>query len=162
MAVSPIRPTDDAARTLALEILQNVKIAALGVIEPESQMPMVTRISLSFDAEAAQPLTLISSLSAHTTALRDAPVASLLVGDPGPKGDPLNSPRLTLQCKAAFIDRQSDAHAKMRQQYLLTHPKSKLYIDFADFAFVRFDIIHAYLNGGFGKAFHLTPEDFRA
>ncbi len=162
MAVSPIRPTDDAARALAQEILQSAKTAALGVIEAGTQMPMVTRVSVYFDSQTAAPVSLISSLSAHTKALRTAPQASLLLGEPGPNGDPLNTPRLTLQCKASFIDRQSEAHTEMRQQYVLAHPKSKLYIDFADFSFVRFDVIRAYLNGGFGKAFHLSPKDLQA
>ena len=47
----------------------------------------------------------------------------------------------------------------LRAHYLATHPKAKLYIDFADFNFVGFEVEAGHLNGGFGKAFRLTPAD---
>ena len=60
---------------------------------------------------------------------------------------------------ATFITRNDTAFTELRDHYLITHPKAKLYIDFADFNFVAFDIQSADLNGGFGKAFHLTASD---
>jgi hypothetical protein len=105
------------------------------------------------------PVTLVSDLSHHTQALKADPVCSLLVGEPGDKGDALTYPRLTLLARADFLRHGEPGHAEMRAQYLRQHPKAKLYIDFADFSFVRFAITGAHLNGGFGKAFVLTPED---
>lgn len=119
---------------------------------------MVTRIAIARD-RAGQPLTLISDLSQHTRALAADPRASLLVGEPGPKGDPLTHPRLTLQVNAVFVDRDLAQAEGLRDTYLAQHPKAQLYIDFADFRFVRFTVIEAHLNGGFGKAFSLTPDD---
>ena len=83
----------------------------------------------------------------------------MLLGEPEDRGDPLTHPRITLQCVARFIPHKSPDYAKMRDHYLITHPKSKLYIDFADFSFALFDVRDAHLNGGFGKAFRLTAED---
>ena len=53
-------------------------------------------------------------------------------------------------------------HNTLRDLYLARFPKAKLYIGFTDFAFYRFDIAKAHLNGGFGKAFVLTPADLGA
>ncbi|GGH54044.1 pyridoxamine 5-phosphate oxidase [Frigidibacter albus] len=155
---SPIRPTDHEARALARSLITTARFAALAVLTPGSGAPAVTRIALGLDA-AGLPLTLISSLSAHTKALQASPRAGLLVGEPGPKGDPLTHPRLSLDTLAEFVDRTSPDHAALRTLWLASHPKSKLYIDFADFSFVRLRPLGAALNGGFGRAFVLAPED---
>ena len=113
---------------------------------------MVTRVAVG--VIGASPVILVSDLSAHTSALKISPVASLLVGEPGPRGDPLTHPRLTLQVRAAPAEKPA-----CREAWLAFHPKSALYIDFADFLFFRLDVMEAHLNGGFGKAYRLTPED---
>jgi putative heme iron utilization protein len=48
---------------------------------------------------------------------------------------------------------------QIRSRYLMRHPKSALYADFADFAFWMIEPERASLNGGFGKAYALTPKD---
>ncbi len=89
------------------------------------------------------------------------PVCSLLVGEPMGKGDPLTYPRLTLQCRAQFVARPGTDHDALRALYLAQQPKAKLYIDFGDFNLVRLIVTDAHLNGGFGQAYRLTPEDVR-
>ncbi|CUH89561.1 heme utilization protein HutZ [Phaeobacter sp. CECT 5382] len=153
----PIRPTDDEARSLAQTLMQSAGYAALATITATGA-PLVTRVAFGL-CPAGQPISLISSLAAHTQALQDTPAASLLVGEPGEKGDPLTHPRLSLMAQALFVDNQSPQHADLAAHYLRSHPKAKLYIGFADFSFVRFEISEGLLNGGFGKAFHLTPAD---
>ena len=156
----PIRPTDDEARTLARSLIDGATYGAIGVLDPESQTPMVTRIAIGTDTDGT-PVTLVSDLSAHTRALKANAACSLLLGEPGDKGDPLIHPRLTLQCHARFLHHADDGHAALRAHYLASHPKAKLYVDFGDFAFVRFTIVSALLNGGFGQAFRLSESDFR-
>jgi len=150
--ISPIRPTDDDARALAQGIIRAARFGALGVIDPQGA-PMVTRIAVVPGPDGL-PLTLISTLSAHTGALATAPACSLLLGEPGPKGDPLTHPRLTLQCVAETADK-----AGLRAHYLRHYPKAQLYYDFIDFRLLHLRPTHAYLNGGFGRAFHLKAAD---
>ena len=152
MTKSPIRPTDDDARKLARTLIDNAEFGAIGVLVDGA--PMVSRISIATHPDGT-PLTLISDLSLHTKALRENPSASLLLGEPGERGDPLTHPRITLQVQAEFLEK-SEALAKT---YLAQHPKAKLYIGFADFNFVRLRPTHAHLNGGFGKAFNLSAAD---
>ena len=152
----PFRPVDAEARALARRLLDSASFAALGVLE--HGQPAVTRIAFATTPEGA-PLSLISDLSTHTAALRADPACSLLIGEPEGKGDPLTHPRLTLQARAQFIPQGSAAHVALRAHYLGLRPKAQLYIDFADFHLVRFDVSHALLNGGFGKAYRLTPGD---
>lgn len=150
------RPTDQGARELARRLINTALYGSLGVVHPDTGKPHVTRIALGTDANGF-PITLISDLSLHTRALKLDNSCSLLIGQPESKGDPLTYPRLTIEAKAVPVLKE-----KLRNHYLESHPKSKLYIDFADFNFVRFEPISADLNGGFGKAFQLTAEDLQA
>ncbi|MGR3320380.1 MAG: pyridoxamine 5-phosphate oxidase [Pseudooceanicola sp.] len=154
----PIRPTDDKARTLARGLLRDATFAALGVIAPGTGAPMVSRVALA-TAPDRRPVSLISDLSAHAAALKANPAASLLVGEPGDRGDPLTHPRLTLQCRASFLRHGEAGHADLAAHYVALRPKATLYADFADFFYALFDIDSAFLNGGFGKAYRLTAAD---
>lgn len=153
---SPFRPVDNDARALARKLIDEARYAAIGVLE--NGAPAVTRIAFATTPEGS-PLSLISDLSSHTQSLEADATCSLLVGEPGDKGDPLTHPRITLSAKARFVARSSEDHAVLRAHYLRQIPKAQLYIDFADFRLVRFDVSSALLNGGFGKAFKLGPDD---
>lgn len=154
----PFQPADDAARTLARALIRDATYAALATVQPNTALPSVTRIALATDG-MGKPISLISTLAAHTTALATAPACALLIGEPGDKGDPLTHPRLTLHCTARIIQRDTPAHHALRDRYLALRPKAKLYADFADFHFVRFELTDGMLNGGFGKAYLLAPGD---
>lgn len=149
---SPIRPTDQEARSLARSLTRDARFGALGVIDPATTAPMVTRIAVAWIEEA--PHILISDLSHHTGALAKNPKCSLLLGEPKSKGDPLTHPRITLQCMANAADKST-----LRTAWLTLQPKSKLYFDFADFRMLRLNVEVAHLNGGFGKAYTLTSTD---
>ena len=153
----PLRPTDDEARALARSLMEGAAHGALGVLDPGTGWPHVTRVAVALVAGA--PLTLISALSHHTGALRADLRCSLLVGEPGPRGDPLTHPRLTLLARARFVAPDDPERPALRAAWLERHPKAKLYVDFADFAFVRLEPSGAHLNGGFGRAYRLGPED---
>lgn len=148
----PIRPTDEEARALARGLVAGARFGALGVIDPEGGGPLVTRVAVGWDGAAA--LILVSDLSLHTRALAADPACSLLVGEPGPRGDPLTHPRLTLVARAEAADK-----AGLREMWLAAHPKAALYYDFVDFRMLRLVPRLAHLNGGFGRAFRLTAED---
>ena len=156
MVNDPFRPVDDDAPALARHLIDAATYAALAVLE--SGRPTVSRIAFATTPEGA-PLSLISDLSSHTTALHANPVCSLLVGEPEDRGDPLTHPRLTLQATARFVMRGSAQHSTLRAHYLAQRPKATLYIDFGDFHLVHFDVQNAFLNGGFGKAYRLGADD---
>ncbi|MTI19121.1 HugZ family protein [Rhodobacteraceae bacterium RKSG542] len=155
-----IRPTDDEARRLAKGLIHTSLFGSLAVLEPETGYPFVSRVGVSVDVDGS-PYILISTLSAHTSGLKQDPRASLMVGSPG-KGDPLAHPRLSLSGQFEKVERTSDEHERLRARYLLRHPKAKLYIDFPDFAFFRMNMERGSLNGGFGKAFLLSPDDLHS
>ena len=155
---NPVQPADAAACAQARNLLAGARFGALAFTDAETGTPGISRIALGLDA-AGGPVTLISSLSAHHAALRQSPLAALMVGEPGPKGDPLTHPRLMIRVEARFVERAGADHAALRDQWLATHHKAKLYMDFGDFGFVRLVPQSAFLNGGFGRAVRLAPDD---
>lgn len=152
-----LRETDAEAVRLARTLLRTARHAALAVFDPAGGAPLASRVALATDCDGA-PLILVSALSAHTPALDADPRCSLLVGEPG-KGDPLAHPRMTIVCRASRIARDAPEHARIERRYLARQPKAKLYAGFGDFAFFRLEPEKASLNGGFGKAYHLTRAD---
>lgn len=154
----PIRPTDENARNLAKSLLDGARWAALSTLD-ETGSPSASLVSFALDHDRA-PVLLVSALSSHTVHLKNDPRCAMLVGEPG-KGDPLAHPRVTISCKAEFIARPSAENDRLRPLYLARQPKSELYIDFGDFTFVKLHMLSASLNGGFGKAYRLTPDDLR-
>ncbi|MCV3273670.1 HugZ family pyridoxamine 5'-phosphate oxidase [Roseobacter sinensis] len=153
-----LQPVDAAVRRTAKTFLRSARHAALATLDPASGIPMASRISVATDS-AGQPLFLISQLSGHFGALEADPRASVLLGEPG-KGDPLAHPRITVFGRAQRI--ADESRALLRARFLARHPKAALYADFGDFAFWRLQIEGASFNGGFGKAYQLTPEDLCA
>ena len=156
-APSPIRPTDDDARALARRLIGTARFGALAVLHPDTGLPHVTRVAIATEGSGS-PVTLISELSLHTRALHADPRACVLLGELEDRGDPLTHPRLSLDVMARFVPRGA-LHDSLRARWLQHHPKAKLYVDFADFAFVQLVPRGAALNGGFGKAFQLGAGD---
>ncbi len=156
---NPIRETDEAARKQARLLLRGSRFGAIAAMDPQTGYPNCSRVLLGTANDGA-PVILVSELSAHTKALLADPRSSLLVGEPG-KGDPLAWPRLTVQCDAQPIERQSDDDQAIRSRFIRRHHKAALYADFADFLFIRLNPVRASLNGGFGKAYLLSADDLK-
>ncbi len=154
-----ILETDQQARALATRLVRTARFGALAVLHADTGAPFASRVAVATACDGV-PVILVSRLSEHTSGLLSDPRSSLLLGEPG-KGDPLAHPRISLVCTAARIDRDDPRHASVRSRFLRRHPKSALYADFADFLFFRLELLSASLNGGFGKAYRLAPEDIR-
>ena len=152
-----LRETDDDARRLARVLLRGARQMALAVIDPATGFPSVSRALTATDLDG-MPVILVSALSGHTKGLLADARCSLLAGEPG-KGDPLAHPRITVQCSAQSVERESTAHALLRLRFLGRHPKAALYVDFPDFRFFRLIPQSASLNGGFGRAYILSGAD---
>ena len=154
---SVLRDTDDEARRLARILVRGARHMALAVLDPASGFPSASRVLTGTDLDGV-PVILVSALSGHTKGLASDPRCSLLAGETG-KGDPLAHPRITVQCIAEKVERDSRNHLRIRERFLDRHSKAKLYIDFQDFCFFRLVPQSASLNGGFGRAYALAGSD---
>ena len=153
----PFRPMDDEARATLARLL-SLGHAALAFTDPATGTPGISRIAFARDPEVG-PLTLISSLTQHHGALLAHPDCAVMLGEPGAKGDPLTHPRLMIRARACFVAADDPARPALRARWLERAPKAGLYIDLADFAFVRLSPVSALLNGGFGRAYRIDLAD---
>jgi heme iron utilization protein len=153
---SVLREVDAEAIRLARTLLRTSRHGALAVLNAESGAPGVSRVGVSTAIDGT-PIILISRLAPHTAALLKDCRCALLLGEAG-KGDPLAHARISIDCLATEVDRDSPEHARLRRRYLNHQPKAALYADLGDFRFFKLEPQHASLNGGFGKAYALTPE----
>lgn len=155
--IDPINKTDDQALELVQKLVVENRYAALAVNEPESNIPLVSRIAFAYCANQGLFFA-ASDLSLHSKCLLLRDDCSLLIGEAG-KGDGLAHPRVTIVGKVSRMSNDWTGRAQCREAFLARHPKAELYIDFADFGFYPLAVERAFLNGGFGKAYHLTKED---
>ena len=141
----------------ARALLRAARHAALSYLAPDGA-PGISRIALGLD-DLGVPVSLVSSLTQHAPALKANPACALMVGEVGARGDPLTHPRLMIRAKGVFVAPEDHARPALRAKWLKDHPKSKLYVDFADFTFVRLQVTSALLNAGFGRAHPLSAAD---
>ncbi len=148
---------DAAAILRAKTVIRSARFGALAVIEPGSGWPLASRVGVATDTDGS-PLILVSQLASHTPALKADGRVSLLLGEPG-KGDPLAHARITLCCRAQVLARGTPSYDHAERRYLARNPKAQLYAGLGDFTMVRLEIEHASFNGGFGRAYEMTPAD---
>ena len=154
----PIRPTDVDACKQARLLLQQARHGAIAFLDPQSNAPMVARIAIAWLDIIPGLLFLASDLSRHAAAIGHDGRVSIMAGEPG-RGDPLAHPRISVAGIALPVAADAPQLRLWREQWLERHPKSALYVDFADFRFYRLEIREAFLNAGFGKAYMLEPGD---
>ena len=155
--IDPVRKTDDEALELTRKLLSETKYSSLAVNDIASEFPLVSRVAASFSKDTGLFFA-GSDLSLHSKCLVQDNKCSLMLGEPG-KGDGLAYARITLVGTTVRMANGHEERAKFRQVFLETHPKAELYIDFGDFGFYPIKLERAYLNGGFGKAYHLNKDD---
>lgn len=148
--MDPYRPLDDDGRATLARCLVSAS-AALATLR--GGRPMVTRTACLW-LEGMGLTLLVSDLSDHAAALAADPACSLLLGEPGGRGDPLTHPRLTVTGDARPADK-----AALRDAWRRARPKTTLYYDFADFRPWRVQPVEAMLNAGFGRAYRVPPAE---
>lgn len=153
---SVLREVNADAIKLARTLLRTARQGALAVLNVETGAPAVSRVGVCTDMDGT-PIILTSRLAPHTAAILEDPRCALLLGEPG-KGDPLAHPRISIDCLATEVERDSPEHLRLRTRYLSHQPKAKLYVDLGDFRFFKLEPASASLNGGFGKAYAMTPD----
>ena len=119
-----IRETTSEAIDLARQLMGDAQFAALGVLEPQTGIPLVSRVAIAAQLDGS-PLILASDLSGHCKALVQDGRASLLFGEPEDKGDPLVHPRVTVIGEMSKLSREDHSHEARREFWLKKTPKSK-------------------------------------
>ena len=150
-------PADFNPVAVARTLLRATRAGTLATIDRNTGHPFASLVNVATDVTGA-PMILTSRLSTHTANLEADGRASVLLAETG-KGDPLAHPRLTVLGAMTAVARDNEDGQRVRRRFLARHPKSELYVDFADFSFWRMDVVSAHLNGGFARAADLKASD---
>ncbi|MEM8620110.1 MAG: DUF2470 domain-containing protein [Actinomycetota bacterium] len=124
----------------------------------ESGHPYTSIVPIS-TVDAGAPVVCVSQLAEHTINLRRDPRASVLVhAAHDALRDPLALPRITLVGSFVPFDPDADTVAT----HTALHPHSRAYLDFPDFEWWRFELLHARFVGGFGVMGWVSAEEYAA
>jgi heme iron utilization protein len=148
---------DFDAKTIAKALLRATRSGTLATLDRNTGHPFASLVNVATDLDGS-PLILVSRLSTHTANLERDGRASLLFASGG-RGDPLAHPRLTVLGTFAPVVGTAEAGPRIRRRFLARHPKSELYVGFADFSFWRMSVTSAHLNAGFARAADLEGSE---
>jgi putative heme iron utilization protein len=144
---------DAPAPVIARRLLRTALTATLGTVN-EDGSPHVSFLAYATRMDGT-PLLLLSRLAVHTRNLQRDPRMALLVADaPRPRGDPMDSARVSLAGTIRLTDDPVD-----RERYLRRHPPAELYAGFGDFAFYAVVLGTVHYVGGFARAKQLSATD---
>jgi heme iron utilization protein len=145
----------DAAAPTARHMVRSALKGTLATLDAETGAPYASMIVLATSPDGA-PITLLSTLARHTQNLHKSPAASILIDTSNARGDATTGGRITLM--GTLIPEHSRS---ARGRFLARHPAAAQYVDFADFAFFRLDIVSAHLIEGFGRIVPLAGSALR-
>jgi putative heme iron utilization protein len=145
-------------KRLVRELLEVPRVIALGVLVEGA--PYVGLLPFASAEDHAALFVHASALARHARGLTDgAPCSALVHLADTEGGDPLQVPRLTLQCEVIVLDPASPAHAAARARYLERFPQSAPTFELPDFQLYALRVREGRLVAGFARARNVSPGD---
>jgi putative heme iron utilization protein len=148
---------DAHSEKLLINILSNVRIAALGTIRDEA--PRVSMVTFVPAKDFSAYYVHVSRLAQHTVDMQKNKQVSLLIAetDDG-RADPQTLARLSIRAAAEFMENGEPGYAPVKALYIERFPHSEPLFNLADFGLWRIKPKGARYVAGLSKAFNLTPE----
>ena len=140
------------------QLIHGRMIAALGTLHQGA--PFVSMVPYAIGRDGNFVLH-VSRLAAHTRDMLDNPDVSLLITESETPGKmPQELARVTVQGRAAMLDRDSEKHTDAREVYLSRFPDAAPLFEFSDFNIFIIKPVSARVIAGFGQAMTITGDDF--
>ena len=140
------------------QLIHSRMIAALGTLH--QGVPFVSMVTYAAARDGSLILH-VSRLAAHTQDMLDNPDVSLLITESEASGKmPQALARVTVQGRAAMLDRNSEKHTDAREIYLSRFPDAAPLFEFSDFNIFLIEPVSARLIAGFSQAVTITGDDF--
>ena len=103
-----------------------------------------------------------SGLARHARGLQPGARVGVLIHEPEtPGGDPLQTPRLTVQATVSVLDRESEAFATAREAFVARFPAAEMTLSLDDFNLYQLEFGRGRYVAGFAQAFNLGPDTFK-
>ena len=138
------KETEITSASAVRRLLRHAASGCLATLTTEGA-PYASLVNVACD-QAGRPIILISRLAWHTRNLMHDERASLLIADPKPEGDRLESARASLIGRFEQI-----AEEGVARRYLALHPAAAAFAGFADFSFWRMTPETVHVVAGFGR-----------
>jgi len=133
-------------------LLKNQRVASLATSDAEGN-PQVSMVPFAIDRSDGDIFIHISDLSSHTASLKLRSAAGLMMMQSEAAGEPVHGlPRVSLQVRASFVVRGTDAYEHVKNSYVQRFPDMAFMTDFQDFSMVRLTPVAIRLVAGFGAA----------
>jgi len=103
-----------------------------------------------------------SGLARHARGLvQDATVGVMIHANDTPDGDPLQTPRLTVQATVTVLDKNGEAFAAASRLFVERFPGAEMTLSLGDFNLYELTLGRGRYVAGFGRAFNVGPDTFR-
>lgn len=142
-------------------LLHGHRVAALGTLGADG-MPQVSMVPVAIDGGQGCLVLHVSGLAAHTRNMDTSPAVSLMVMQAERAGEAVHAlPRVSLDCQAQTLARDSAAWHSARAAYLARFPEAEPMTQLGDFRFVALQPLAARHVAGFGAARSVDGEELR-
>ncbi len=150
---------------LLQQLLRQQKVAALATLHRGE--PAVSMVPFVLLPECGSALVHVSRLATHSKDMLEHPAVALLFmaeaqADSQADDNPLARPRLSLKGRALPCPVDSPRYAAARAAYLERLPEAQELFSFPDFSLFLIEPLSARFVAGFGRAYALTAERWRA
>jgi hypothetical protein len=103
-----------------------------------------------------------SGLARHTRGLQPGARVGIMIHDSEtPDGDPLQTPRMTVQATVTVLDRDSEAFTAARAIFVARLPGAEMTLNLGDFNLYELQLGRGRYVAGFAQAFNLGPDTFK-
>ncbi|BAO81169.1 putative heme iron utilization protein [Serpentinimonas raichei] len=151
----------DADLHLLQRLLQAQRLAALATLHRGE--PAASMVPFALLPECGSALIHVSRLATHSKDMQEQPaVALLILAEAQADDNPLARPRLSLKGRALPCPLESPRYAAARAAYLERLPEAQELFSFPDFSLFLVEPQAARFVAGFGRAYALTAERWRA
>ena len=151
----------DADLHLLQRLLQAQRLAALATLHRGE--PAASMVPFALLTGCGSALIHVSRLATHSKDMLEQPAVALLILAEAQAGDnPLARPRLSLKGRALPCPLDSPRYAAARAAYLERLPEAQELFSFPDFSLFLIEPLSARFVAGFGRAYALTAERWRA
>lgn len=152
---------DEASLALLATLIRDHRQAMLATVSEGA--PYAAMTAYVPEPDFGSFLVHLSDLAPHKGHLRADPRASLIICEPdNGKTEIMQHKRVSLECLAEVIPKESAAYAAARERYLGRLPAHELMFTLKGFDLVRLVPQRGLLNAGFGRAYKVTPADLTA
>jgi putative heme iron utilization protein len=151
---------DKSTKDTLVNLINSSKIASLGT--SLNNVPYVSMVSYSYSLDLTEFYVHLSQLAFHTQNILSNPNVSLMICQPETlSNNPQTLARISINGIINAINSSNNDYEKIKDNFLMKNPKSKLYFNLGDFILFKLIVQNARFVAGFGQTYNLSLDDMK-